>query len=337
MSRCRLRQGGRSGPPFVREGFMMEETGFRRIDAIHPHWSGVLRLSTTGNAASHEGHDSRGTYELVGPQLTIFWDRHAPDVFLESAGVFVHRTLSKSAAEADHLSVVAIGGLPVKVNRVSAVVPDSSYEVWLRLRTSDVLVFGQVFLQRDYDSPDLPERAEVIVDLGGNVGYAAVFFGLRYPSAQLVVLEPESGNFAMLRENTAALGARVRPVRAAAWTHDGMVNLQTALPDGSPMGAWAFQVSDAPAPATTPCMTVQTLFDSHGFATVDILKIDIEGAELEVFTQAPAAVLRRARLIIVETHDRFRPGSEAAVRAALAADFEELPPTGENLLFRRRA
>lgn len=315
----------------------MEEMEFRRVDAIHPHWSGVLRLSTTSNAAAHEGHDSRGTYELAGSQLTIFWDRHAPDVFLERAGVFVHRTLSKSAAEADHLSVLAIGGLPVKVNRVAAVIPDSTYEVWLRLRTSDVLVFGQVFLQREYDSLDLPEDAEAIVDLGGNVGYAAVFLGLRYPRAQLVVLEPEPGNFAMLRENTVALGERVRPVRAAAWTHDGVVNLQTALPDGSPMGSWAFQVSDRPAQAITSCMTLQTVFDRHGFETVDILKVDIEGAELEVFTQAPPDVLRRARLVIVETHDRFRPGSEAAVRRALAGAFEELRPKGENLLFRRRA
>jgi hypothetical protein len=41
-------------------------------------------------------------------------------------------------------------------------------------------------------------------------------------------------------------------------------------------------------------------------------------------------------MIIIETHDRFRPGSEAAVRKALAPSFEEQPRNGENLFFVRK-
>jgi hypothetical protein len=63
----------------------MTEQQFRRVDAVHPHWSGVLLLWTTDNAAAHEGHASRGTYELAGPQLTIFWHGYAPDIFVEKA------------------------------------------------------------------------------------------------------------------------------------------------------------------------------------------------------------------------------------------------------------
>jgi FkbM family methyltransferase len=314
----------------------MTEQGFRRVEAIHPHWSGILLLSTTDNAAAHEGHPSRGTYALAGSQLTIFWHEHAPDVFVEKAGLYIHRTLSTELPDADHLSRVAIAGAPVKVSRLSVLVPGHDYEVGVRLRTSDVPTFAQVFINREYDSPHLPEEAHAIVDLGGNVGYASVLFALRYPHARLLAVEPEPQNFAALVGNTAGFGARIQALRAAAWTHDGVVNLQTEAEDGSPLASWAFQVSDAPAKATTPCFSLRSLFDKSGFAHIDILKVDIEGAELELFSQTPDAVLSKARLIIVETHDRFRPGSEAAVRAALAADFDELPRSGENLLFRRR-
>jgi hypothetical protein len=63
------------------------------------------------------------------------------------------------------------------------------------------------------------------------------------------------------------------------------------------------------------------------------LDVDIEGAELELFTYEAEAWLGRAKLIAVETHDRFRPGSEAAVRDALVDSFEELPWVGEEFVF----
>ena len=46
--------------------------------------------------------------------------------------------------------------------------------------------------------------------------------------------------------------------------------------------------------------------------------------------------LSRVTLIIIETHDRFRPGSEEAVRKAVHPMFDELTPWGESLLFRRK-
>jgi hypothetical protein len=59
------------------------------------------------------------------------------------------------------------------------------------------------------------------------------------------------------------------------------------------------------------------------------------GAELEIFSQAAEQWLPRVQLIIVETHDRLRPGGELAVRKAVALMFGELPRCGENLFFRR--
>lgn len=69
------------------------------------------------------------------------------------------------------------------------------------------------------------------------------------------------------------------------------------------------------------------------FAVVDMLKVDIEGAELEVFSQAAAEWLSRVNLIIVETHDRFRPGSDSAVRKAIQPAFEELPAWAKTCSF----
>jgi hypothetical protein len=50
----------------------------------------------------------------------------------------------------------------------------------------------------------------------------------------------------------------------------------------------------------------------------------------------PESWLEKANPIIIETHERFRPGSDNAVRKALEAGFVELPQKGENLFFRRK-
>jgi hypothetical protein len=80
---------------------------------------------------------------------------------------------------------------------------------------------------------------------------------------------------------------------------------------------------------------MRSLLGRSGFPRIDVLKVDIEGAELELFT-GPTDWLASVDCVVVETHDRFRPGSDAAVREALAADFVELPRSGENLVFRRK-
>jgi hypothetical protein len=82
---------------------------------------------------------------------------------------------------------------------------------------------------------------------------------------------------------------------------------------------------------------LDTLLAIADIQHVDILKVDIEGAELELFKSRPDHWLDRVNMVIVETHDRFRPGSETAVRDALKEKFEEAPRNGENLFFLRKS
>jgi FkbM family methyltransferase len=210
--------------------------------------------------------------------------------------------------------------------------------VALRPGTSDLYVLQQVFRDSEYASADLPASARTIVDLGANIGLAALFFALRYPEARILAVEPDAGNFALLTANIATVADRVTPLLAAAWPSDGHINLHSEDADGTPLGAWGIQVSErlTGADGSVPCYNVGTLLDQAGFDRVDILKVDIEGAELEVFARESAGWLPRVDLITIETHDRFRPGSDAAVRDALAPLFEELPPRGENLFFRAK-
>ncbi len=304
----------------------MDSDDFDRVDAIHTHWTGTLRLSRSTNSLIHEGHGSRGVYVLSDDKLKVFWDRYEPETFIKLSRFYVHQNFLPGYEDT---------GKPGS-KKISVLIPGKDYAVDLRLQTSDIETFEQIFISNDYNSSELPNSAEFIVDLGATVGLSTVFFGLKYPQAKILSVEPESGNFDVMTRNTAALGDRIQKLHAAVSIKDGEINLDTEGEDGASLDAWGVQVSDRPGGRLTPCFKLNTLIETAGFERIDILKVDIEGAELDIFAHDAAEWLPKVNFIIVETHDRFRPGSKGALRKAVHPQFDELPRSGGNLLFRRR-
>ena len=92
----------------------------------------------------------------------------------------------------------------LRTSREVAVVPPGvRHPVTLRLKTSDISTYEQVFGNDEYDfSLNNPPR--VIVDGGANIGLASIYFANRYPDAKIIAIEPEASNFSLLQRNVAA-------------------------------------------------------------------------------------------------------------------------------------
>lgn len=85
---------------------------------------------------------------------------------------------------------------------VAVKVPALARPLHLRLRTTDVELCGQVFLQRHYDC-ELLRSPKIIVDAGANIGLVSVFYASKYPGARVIAVEPEGSNYEMLTKNAA--------------------------------------------------------------------------------------------------------------------------------------
>ena len=57
-----------------------------------------------------------------------------------------------------------------------------------------------------------------------------------------------------------------------------------------------------------PAITVQDILAQSGAARIDLLKLDIEGAERELFSDACEEWLPKVGTLVVELHDRYVPG-----------------------------
>lgn len=191
--------------------------------------------------------------------------------------------------------------------------PGSLGIVAARDNQSDTVMFEQVFVGLDYDF-DLPFVPRTIIDAGANAGYASLYFAARFPQARILAIEPDMENFEMLTQNTAAFPQIIRE-RAGVWGSPGA--LQVADPT-APKCMISLEAARDSATDGIPALTVPEAMSRLGADTLDLLKIDIEGAELEVFTAGATAWLPRVRALMIELHDLRQPGCARAFYRALA-------------------
>jgi FkbM family methyltransferase len=177
---------------------------------------------------------------------------------------------------------------PLGANALSAIVADRS----------ELQVLREVFVRHEYALPGVV-APKLIVDAGSNVGFSVLYFRSRFPAARIVAVEPDPAAFARLRENTEGLGD-VELVNAAMSDRDG----DAILYAGSE--SWAMSLipgADRTRQEAVRAITLDSLVDELSLGCIDVLKLDIEGAEIPVLTST--TVLDRVRVIVFEYHREY--------------------------------
>jgi FkbM family methyltransferase len=179
----------------------------------------------------------------------------------------------------------------------------------LREVPSDFFTFGDVFEQEVYRTVlrHLPE-CSTIVDLGANIGFASLYLASVYPSARIFAIEPNGDNFELLKANLKdlILEGRCVPMQAAVWSARKAL---TVDPQWLPDAYNGYRLLEQPSPQSAvdqvQGFTMEEILASSEFQQVDLLKVDIEGAEVELFRN-DLGWLAQVRAIAIEFHGRSR-------------------------------
>lgn len=183
--------------------------------------------------------------------------------------------------------------------------------IYLRIDTSDFCSYRDVliFRTKSYRPDNIECDPRTIIDVGAHIGMSAILFAREYPKARILAIEPEPSNYAALQRNTAAY-ENITCMQAALWKQDGEVTLGPS--NAHPKGA--FEISEQGAEKVR-AITMNTLMKEAGITTVDLMKLDIEGAEREVFQNCQWTA--NVRILAIELHDRVRPGCSEIVHHAM--------------------
>jgi FkbM family methyltransferase len=160
---------------------------------------------------------------------------------------------------------------------------------------SQLRVLTEVYADDSYAVDGLSDP-RTIVDLGANVGLAVLYFKARWPDARVIAVEPHPETFRRLQENTRHLQG-VQLVNAAITKTSGPV----ALFVGERSTASSLQpTADRLDHHDVAGLSLDDLAEQWSIDHVDLLKLDIEGAEGEVLVGSK--LLDRARRVVFEFH-----------------------------------
>ncbi|WP_418511953.1 FkbM family methyltransferase [Corallibacter sp.] len=219
-------------------------------------------------------------------------------------------------------------------NILSIYIPHYKQPIYLRRNTSDYPTFKQIFDAKEYDI-DYPFQPKHIIDAGANIGLAAVYYSQRFPKANIYSIEPEASNIRVLKKNTKAYKQVVLLPNALHHTTNELLEI---VDEG--IGKWGFvtkaasEITDVKTiVSSVETISISQLMKIYHISIIDILKIDIEGAEMALFEKNYKCWLPKTRCLIIELHDRFYPGCEERVFNVMQAYDFSFYKKGENWVF----
>lgn len=214
---------------------------------------------------------------------------------------------------------------------ISVKIPQVDTSIYIRLGTSDVSNFHENFMSLEFPLPDYLSP-QLIIDAGANAGYATLFLMNKFKQAKIISIEPDESNFEMLTMNCKSY-SNFEGIKSAIWINDSFVKITN--PESGHTG---FRVEETTEKDKNsfPSITIQSILTNSGFDRIGILKLDIEGTEKELFEDNYKKWIDKVDVLIIELHDRFKPGCGLAFYSAIdSCDFIQYSQ-GENLVYIRK-
>jgi FkbM family methyltransferase len=156
---------------------------------------------------------------------------------------------------------------------------------------SDLLVLKELLAENEYDLEGVSEPT-TILDLGANIGIAALLFRQRYPQAKIICVEASPKTYGRLVRNVSG-DPRIETINAAVAGTSGSVSFT------DDQESWANHIS-SDGPVTVRSVTIDELVERYEVSAQDLIKIDIEGAEFDAI--GASKLLGRAGSILGEVH-----------------------------------
>lgn len=183
-----------------------------------------------------------------------------------------------------------------------------------------ILVFREIFLDQCYTRGGFyrPRLQDVVLDVGANIGVFALWLQSRARGVPVHCFEPASDTRTRLERNLAAnhLEGFVHVHPCAVTNVCSMVSLKRAESSGE-TSLFPHATTLHGAEELVPTITLAEAVALTSASSIDFLKIDVEGSEIEIVEGADAETWGKIERVAIEYHDLFRPGCRERVTRVL--------------------
>lgn len=167
-----------------------------------------------------------------------------------------------------------------------------SFPIFLRPGTEDIGSIVDNVFREEYGQFPADYSPSVVVDAGAYIGDTSAYFLSRFASCRVIALEPNPESARIASRNLAPYGDRAKLHAKALWHCSGSIMLA-----GSETGAAISSQGEQIA-----SISFDDLMSMEAIDRVDLLKMDIEGAEAVVLKSGVDGWLRKIGMLLLETH-----------------------------------
>lgn len=171
------------------------------------------------------------------------------------------------------------------------------FNFYLRTFKGDIDIFYEVFWKKTYGKPlsILITEPKIIVDLGAHIGITSTYLSLKYPNAKIVAVEASAENFELLKNNTQSFN-NIECIHAAVYFEDGFVNFSN--------NELSYNQKISETGISTKAISIQSIKEAYDLHEIDLMKIDIEGGEIDLLCKNNSW-LSSVKNIIIEIHNPY--------------------------------
>lgn len=175
---------------------------------------------------------------------------------------------------------------------------------YARTGTVDAIALEEIWKFSCYDAVQL-HKGDLVVDIGAHIGGYSVKAAKL--GARVIAYEASPRNYELLVKNLVINEcSKVKTYNVAVASKDGKIELNLDP-------KWTAQNSIYPVPylrekISIPCVNLNTVFTRDGLKRIDVLKLDVEGAEYDILLNSRSSYLKKVRRIIIEFHEGMGHG-----------------------------
>lgn len=180
--------------------------------------------------------------------------------------------------------------------------------------SSDMYVFQQIYhfeeylplvnMYKDNFKNNIDYKMNII-DAGSNIGLTSLFFMDHFNKPNVICIEPEIQNFKILEYNIDGNNdSNIIKINGAVWSSNSKIKI---IKDFRDKLEWSFRVEETQEMDGILAYSINQLVKDNSFEYLDILKIDVEGSEKQIFNKALSNLdfLKITKCIAIEIHDEF--------------------------------
>lgn len=179
------------------------------------------------------------------------------------------------------------------------------FDVKFRKPSYDTYVGGEVFysdfyaIDKIFNIRDNP----LVIDLGAHIGLFCLKVMFLHKNARIFAYEPVNSNFELLMENIEmnqlSKNVNIFNMAVSGKSEKRKINISKINSAGHSM----LIAEDQSEQIVVNCTTLEKIFLDNAINSVDILKIDVEGAEYDILYSTPPSLFVNIKNIILEYHE----------------------------------